>query len=259
MGSDGRGDRRKTTATSLRVVDAIDELDGGRLTDISDQVGLSTSTVYTHLETLRDVGYVTKVGDTYQLGLKLFHLGEAARRRDERYDLAKEHAFELANATGEEVSFAVAENGRSIVLFDEVSNPSVTGFQVGHQFYMHSSASGKAMLAEFSGGRVHEILDRWGLPAQTPNTITSRDELFAELERTRSRGYAVNDQEALEGLRSVALAITGPDGTVFGSLDISGPPYRLPPDEKLVEQLRPAVSDLERELAAEDDATVRDS
>jgi IclR family transcriptional regulator, acetate operon repressor len=250
MEPNGGGDRRKTTATSLQVVDAVDELDGARLTEIAEEVGLSTSTVYTHLKTLVDHGYVTKMNDRYELGLKLFHLGEEARRRDDRYELARESALELANATGEEVSFAVEENGRSTILFDEVSNPSVEGFQVGHQFYMHNSASGKAMLAEFSDEYIDDVIDRWGLPRKTPNTITDRDRLFEEIETVRSQGYAVNDQEALEGLRAVAIAAKNPDGTVFGSLDVSGPPYRLPSDTEVVELLRPVVSELERELAS---------
>lgn len=245
--SDGE-DRRKTTATSLRVVDAIDELDGARLTEIAEEVDLSTSTVYTHLNTLTDHGYITKIGDRYELGLNLFHLGEEARRRDDRYELARESALELANTMGEEVSFAVEENARSIILFDEVSTPTVEGFQVGHRFYMHNSASGKAMLAEFSDEYIDEVIERWGLPRETPNTITDRDRLFDEIEKVRSQGYAVNDQEALEGLRSVAIAVKNPDGTVFGSLDVSGPPYRLPADTELVELLQPVVFDLERGL-----------
>ncbi len=248
MDSGNKGKLRSTTLTSLRVVDAIDELDGARLSEIAEYMDLSTSTLYTHLQTLEDCGYVKKLGDTYHLGLKLFHLGENARHRDSRYQIAKEKAFELASTTGEEVSFAVEEGGRSIILFDEISNPSSEGYQVGRYFYMHNSASGKVMLARFSDDRVTEILNQWGLPAVTENTIVDRQELFDELERVREQGYAVNDQEALEGLRSVAVAVKNPDGSVFGSLDISGPPYRLPPNEELAELLDPVVESLEAEL-----------
>lgn len=248
MDSGNGGKRRTTTVTSLRVVDAIDELDGARLSEIAEYMDLSTSTLYTHLKTLEDCGYVKKLGDTYHLGLKLFHLGENARHRDGRYQIAKGKAFELANTTGEEVSFAVEEYGRSIILFDEISNPSSEGYQVGRYFYMHNSASGKVMLAEFSNDRVTEILDQWGLPAVTENTIVDRQELFDELERIRKQGYAVNDQEALEGLRGAAVAVKNPDGSVFGSLDIGGPPYRLPPNEELAELLYPVVEALEADL-----------
>lgn len=233
---------------SLRIVDTVKELGGATLSEIAEYMEFSTSTLYTHLNTLEECGYVTKVGNSYYLGLKLFYLGEAARHRDGRYLLAKKKAFELANMTNEEVSFAVEENGRSIILFDETNNPSMEGYQVGHYYYMHNSASGKAMLAKFDEERRNEILDRWGLPRETENTIVNQNELYNELERVREQGYAVNDQEALEGLQSVAVAIEGPDDDVFGSLDVSGPPYRLPPNEELAELLQDAVDELEAEL-----------
>jgi DNA-binding IclR family transcriptional regulator len=242
--SDG-GERRKTTATSLRVVDAVDALGGATLSEIASHTGLSSSTVHTHLRTLEDCEYVRRIDGTYHLGLKLFHLGEKARYRDDRYRVAKERAFELADTVNEEVSFAVEEYGRSIILFDETTNPATDGYQVGRYFYMHNSASGKVMLAEYPEDRIHAILDRWGMPRQTDNTIQDRAELLAELDRVRDQGYAVNRQEALEGLRSVAVAVTTPDGDVLGSLDISGPPYRLPEDEELAALLRPAVADIE--------------
>lgn len=239
---------RKTTKTSLAIVEAINDLNGATLTELSDHTDLPTSTLHTHLKTLEEAEYVTCSGKTYQLGLRLFHLGENARQRDPRYILARDKAFELANQVNEEVSFAVEEYGRSIILYDETPSPSDTGFQVGHYFHMHSSASGKAMLATFSTERVYEIIDKWGLPKHTENTITDVDELLDELKQVREQGYAVNRQEELEGLYSVAMVINNPDGSVFGSLDISGPPYRLPDDSEIAAQLRPVVSDLESQL-----------
>ena len=243
------GEWRKTTAMSLRIVDAIEELGGATLSEIADHMSLSSSTLYTHLKTLEGFGYVKQTGDEYHLGLKLFHFGEIARYRDERYRLAKEKAFELADVTNEEVNFAVEENGRSIILFDETNDPASEGYQVGRYFYMHNSASGKAMLAEFDEDRREAILDRWGLPRETENTIVDREELDAELARTRERGYAVNDQEALEGLRSVAVPVNDSDGRVFGSLDVSGPPYRLPSDGELADLLQDAVDELKTSIA----------
>ncbi|RQG90076.1 IclR family transcriptional regulator [Natrarchaeobius halalkaliphilus] len=248
MSATDGGDTRKTTKTSLAVVEAINELDGATLSELADHTGLATSTLHTHLRTLEETEYVTRIDNTYQLGLKLFYLGENARRRDSRYTLAKEKAFRLANQVSEEVNFAVEEYGRSIMLFDETPSPSDTGFQVGRYFHMHSSASGKAMLAEYSEQRVDEIIDKWGLPKYTENTITDIDELRGELETIREQGYAVNQQEELEGLHSVAMVINNPDGSVFGSLDVSGPPYRLPEDHEIAAQLQPVVEELESEL-----------
>lgn len=242
----------KTTGTSLEVLEAVTTIDGGTLSELSDHTGLATSTLYTHLQTLVESEYVVRRGDEYEPGLKQFHLGERARHRDERYTLAREAATELATRVNEEVNFAVEEHGRTIILFDATTASSGDGFQAGRYFHMHSSASGKAILAEYPETRVREIIDRWGMPGFTDHTITGYDDLLAELETVREQGYAVNNQEELEGLQAVAIAVHNPDGSVFGTLDVSGPSYRLPANEAVADQLRPAVADLENDLRSAD-------
>ncbi len=69
------------------------------------------------------------------------------------------------------------------------------------------------------------------------------------MEWTRERGYSLNNQEALEGLMAVGIAITTPDGGVLGSLDVSGPPHHLS-EERIVSALRETGSDIEREIAS---------
>jgi DNA-binding IclR family transcriptional regulator len=239
---------RKTTETSLTILEAINDLEDATLSTLSDYTGLATSTVHTHLETLERAEYVIQTGNTYHLGFKIFHLGENARYRDDRYRLARQTVSELADRMSEEVNFSVEEYGRSIVLF-EASSSHREEFQVGLYFNMHSSASGKAMLAEYDDDRVMEIIEEWGLTKHTSHSITDSEALFDELSTVRKQGYAVNRQEQIEGMRAVAIAVTEPDGSVFGTLDISGPSYRLPDDGELAEQIRPFVYRLEEKLA----------
>jgi IclR family acetate operon transcriptional repressor len=248
MTQNERRPTRKTTETSLTVLEAINDLEDATLSKLSDHTGLATSTVHTHLETLERTEYVIQTGTTYHLGFKVFHLGENARYRDDRYRLAKQTVSELADRTSEEVNFSVEEYGRSIVLF-EASSPRREEFQVGRYFHMHSSASGKAMLANYPDDRVREIIEKCGLPEHTSYTITDTDELFDELSTVQDQGYAVNRQEEIEGMRAVAMAVNEPDGSVFGTLDISGPSYRLPDDSEIAEQVRPFVRELEEKLA----------
>jgi IclR family acetate operon transcriptional repressor len=238
----------QTTTTSLEILDAISHQNGARQGQIADVLELADSTVHAHLTTLRNHGYLVREGNEYHLGAKLFHLGERARDRKPAYDVVRKQAYKLSNRFNEEVAFAIPERGRSIIIFDENNDPTTEGFQVGRYFYMHSSASGKAMLAEFPRERVEAIIDRWELPKQTERTTDSKAELFEELERTRERGYAINRQEALEGLMAIGMVVKNPDGSVLGSLDVSGPPYRLSEDE-IVPQLRDVVSQIETEIA----------
>jgi DNA-binding IclR family transcriptional regulator len=239
---------RKTTETSLAVLEAINEVDDATLSKLSEHTGLATSTVHTHLETLERAEYVIQIGKTYHLGFKIFHIGENARYRGDQFRLARQTVSELADRTSEEVNFSVEEYGRSIVLF-EASSPRREEFQVGRYFHMHSSASGKAMLASYPEERVSEIITKWGLPEHTNHTITDTEELFDELPAVREQGYAVNRQEEIDGMRAVAIPVKEPDGSVFGTLDISGPSYRLPDDDEIAAQIRPFVHELEEKLA----------
>jgi IclR family transcriptional regulator, acetate operon repressor len=238
-----KSERRKTTTISLKVVDAINDLDGAKLTEISEYMDIHESTLYTHLKTLEENGYITKVDNEYYLGIKLFHLGKQARQKEE-YLFIRQEALKIAEETEQQSSFSVEDNGRILVLFDQTTGSSVDGFQIGEYYHMHNSACGKAILAEYSKNRVEEILNEWGMPKTQDNTITDREELFDELERTRERGYAINNQESLEGLRGIAVTVKNPRGEILGALDIFGPPYLLPSDEELAGTLISTVEDL---------------
>lgn len=246
----GPGRTLQTTATSLAVLETINRNDGARMGDIATELDLAESTVHAHLSTLHDLEYIVKKGHEYQLGMKLFHLGQQARHRRPEYEAVRKHAHDLSLELREEVSFAIPEHGRAVILFDENTDPTTEGFQVGRYFYMHSSASGKAILAELPRERVDEVIDRWGLPRETERTITDRETLYAELDETAERGYSVNDQEALDGLTAFGMAVHNPDGSVLGSLDVSGPPYRLSEDD-IVGPLRRTVAAIEADLADE--------
>jgi len=247
----------QTTTTSLEILDVIRQNGGARMDDVADELDLAESTVHAHLSTLHDAEYVVKEGHEYQLGLKLFHLGQRARHRKPEYGVVRKLAHELSLELNEEVSFAVAEHGRTVILFDENADPTTEGFQVGRYFYMHNSASGKAILAELPRERVDRIIDRWGLPQETDRTVDSREKLSRELEATRERGYSVNRQEALEGLTAFGMAVHSPDGSVLGSLDVSGPPYRLS-EEDVVGPLERTVAMIEAEIADVTAGSTRD-
>ncbi|MFC7072253.1 IclR family transcriptional regulator [Halovenus rubra] len=241
-------DGLQTTTTSLEIVDLISEMEGARMSELARRLDCSTSTVHAHLQTLLEQEYLIKRGEHYLLGLKLFHLGEQARTRNEWFDTVRTTVTALADRSGEEAGFGVEEHGRVITLFNFAANRSTKGFQVGRYFYMHNSAAGKAILSQFSEAQINEILNHRGMPVETDNTITDRQTLFETLDDVRERGYAVNDQESIEGARAVAVPVTDPRDDVLGALDISGPTYRLASDEELAAMISDAVEELERKL-----------
>ena len=235
-----------TTENSLRMVETLQEMGGARIAELTEQMDLSKGTVYQHLVTLRKHGYVMKEGDEYQLGLRFANLGAYARNRKPEYVKARELSQELADRTNLDASFVVEENGRGVYLRSEggeMTDPHLHP-QVGERLYLHSVAAGKAILAELPESRVDAVCEQWGLPALTENTITSREELDAKLERIRTRGYAFNRGENTTRVRAVAVSVVQSNGTVLGAASVGGPKYRLQGEwfeEQLPEQVRTIV------------------
>lgn len=239
----------KTTARSLALVDRIRECGGADLPQLADDLSLAKSTVYKHVMTLYECGYLVKEGDQYYIGPKFLNLGEHARSRKLGYQFADDTVRELTDATDEEVDFVIEDHGRIVTISESyhrwVKYPGEDESnryraRMGTYYPMHATASGKAILAELPRARVEAILDRWGLSAKTENTITERRDLFEELEQVEDRGYAVDDEEFTNGLRSVGMVVDQPDGTHIGAMSVSGPSYRMT-DEIIAQEIVPVL------------------
>lgn len=251
----------KTTARSLALVDQIRKCGGAKLPQLADDLSLAKSTVYKHAMTLYEHGYLVKEDDYYYIGPKFLSLGEHARSRKPGYQIADKAVRELTDATDEEVDFVIEDHGRIITISESyhkwVKYPGEGESnryraRMGTYYPMHATATGKAILAALPRARVEAILDRWGLPAKTDNTITARHDFFEELDRITERGYAVDDEEFADGLRSVGMAVTRPDGTIIGAMSVSGPSYRVTGEvleQGIIPELERTVESFERRLA----------
>ncbi len=239
-----------TTAKSLKIFETVQQMDGARMSELVERMDLSQSAIHKHLSTLVENGYLVKEGEIYNVSLKVFHIGEYARYRKKGLKLAEQKVSYLSRRINNNVNFSVLEHGRNVVVFSSENDRKSEGFQAGRYDYAHSSAAGKALLADLSDEEVNEALDRWGLPAVTPNTITTRDSLFDELGEIREQGYAVNNGEVIEGLKAVAVTIDDPGDGTFGALDISAPIYRFPDNDDFIDLLNDLADELEEELDA---------
>ncbi|MFC6723794.1 IclR family transcriptional regulator [Halobium palmae] len=239
----------QTTSVSLRLVDHILELDGASLAELVERSDLARSTVHSHLATLAEHGYVVSEDNRYHLGAKFCHLGDYVRRRKTYHRIGEETVARLASETSMDADFAVEEHGRVVSLYGDLDFAHSTRFLIdGSPFHVHTTASGKAIIAEYDDARVRSIVDRWGLPAATDRSITSEEALFEELERVRDRGFAESDGEAIEGLWAVGIPVASPRGGVLGSLNLSGPSYAVDEEKRAaqVELLERAVESFER-------------
>jgi DNA-binding IclR family transcriptional regulator len=153
----------------------------------------------------------------------------------------------LADETGERAQFITNENGLGIHIFSKVGENGIQSeSRIGKLVYLHTTSVGKSILASLPREHVEKVLDRYGLPELTPNTITNRDELFKNLEEVRDRGYAMNKAERRNGMMAIGTVATKPDGSVIGGISVTGPQRRM--QEEHMEYLPDLLLDIAEEI-----------
>ena len=101
---------------------------------------------------------------------------------------------------------------------------------------------------------IRRIIDLYGLPAATEETITSEEELFEQLDRIREQGYLVSRSESTPGVRAIGAPVV-PKESVIGACAIAGPAHRMDGDrlsEELPDILLSIVNELELNIAHSD-------
>jgi DNA-binding IclR family transcriptional regulator len=225
---------------AFAVVGVMRERGTVRIDDVATALDIPTSTAHSHLKTLESIGYVVQGSEGYRLSCRFLRDGVTVRGRRNVYRATRSEIDALAESTGEVANLGVEENGQRVLLYqDEGTEAVYDNAPIGEHTEMHWTALGKAILAHLPAGYVGEIVDTYGLPRATRHTITDRDRLDRELARIRDRGYAIEDEERREGIRSLASPVVV-DGTVVGSVSVSGPKERLD-DERIESELLPEL------------------
>lgn len=243
----------RTTARSIEILQYLEDADGARVSELAEWMDAPKSTVHGHLATLEAENFLFKQGDVYHLGPELLRLGNQVRTREEGFALAREFTERLFRELELRSIFTAEMGGKAVFIHTASGNKmGWTHERLGNRLYMHNTAVGKAILAELPRYRVEAIIDEWGLPAETPNTITDRDELYRELDRVREQGYAVNHAENFRELHAIGVAATKQSGDVIGAFSATGPEHSLTGDEReadLADTISEIVNEYELELA----------
>lgn len=227
------GDLRtlKTVERSCTVLRALKRHGPTGVTELADRLDISNGCAYNHLATLRENELVVKRDGKYCLGLQFLNFGEYVRNQHPLYVAGVEETERLARETEEFVYLLTEEFGRGIYLHKAAGERAIAEEFHTRKFerrdYLHYSAAGKAILAWLPHERLESIVDRHGLPRRTSHTIVDREELFQVLDTVRERGYALDDEEEVRGMRAVSAPILSPDGDVTGAISLTGPKTRM--------------------------------
>lgn len=230
----------------------------GRLgvSELSARLGLAKGTVHGLLRTLHDHGLVEQHADSdkYQLGPALLQLSSRYLDVNELRSRSLAWSELLAQQSAEAVRVG-APHGAWILVVHHVFRPdaSLQILEVGAQLPLHATALGKAVLAYLTDEARAELLPE-DLTRLTGQTLVTAAALAEDLEAVRSRGYAVEHEEAVVGEAGIAAPIFDRHGDTIGAIGIAGPSERLLKagrETDLAQNVVQAARSISRDLGAQ--------
>lgn len=249
--SDSTTDGRiNAVAKSFTIIEHLQEHGRCGVSELAADLDLPKSTAHVYLSTLTDLGYVVAEDGEYRLGLRFLELGGSVRRDHSVYQIARSEIDAVTQSTGEVGTIGYEEDGLRVLVYRSEPVEGVSdNAPTGEFTRTHWTAVGKALLSQHSDDEVRAIADRHGLPAATENTVTDVDRLVEEVSAIRSRGYAVEDEERVEGVKSVAVPVAGGETESGNSaISIAGPKHRFSSErieDELLPELRNAANVIE--------------
>ena len=205
------------------------------ISELSQRLGLSKTTVHRVLQTLKALGYVAQEIETdrYRLTIRLFELGAKAL---ESVDLVREADVEMrrvAQSTREAVHLGAFDDD-AIVYIHKIDSDYGLRMQsrIGRRNPLYSTAIGKVLLAWMAPADARAVLSHIEFRKSTPRTLANADAVLAILPRVREQGYGEDNEEQEEGLQCLAVPVFDRFGRVVAGLSISFPTMRCGADTK---------------------------
>jgi len=195
-----------------------------KLREICDLTGIPMPTAFRVVSTLEQDGFLDHTPDgSYQPGVSVLTLGSAALRGSSLVQVSERPLRELAESTGETVNLGVLLDDQVLYLVRLRNADLVTAnVQVGSTLPAVYTSMGKLLLAFLSADELTERLgDHPFERAAGPNAVTTREQLDARLAQIREQGYAIQDQELAQGLRSVSVPVFGAQRAPVAAINIA--------------------------------------
>ncbi|WP_052848918.1 IclR family transcriptional regulator [Streptomyces avicenniae] len=239
-------------ARGLAVLDAFGPLRRElTLKDVAEAARVTQPSALRIGYTLVEAGYLVRNPGTkgYRLGPRALSVGLATLGAMTLPEIAEPYLTDLRNRTQENIKLAVPSGTNSVVVGRVPSylHPDSTMY-IGSTGKMHVSSLGRAILAWRSEEEIAAILERVEEERLTARTLTKPD-VLAELEATRRRGYAVNDQGTTLDHRSVAAPLFGTDGRSLAAVNLSMSVQRISRAD-LEKEMAPLVVETARAISA---------
>jgi DNA-binding IclR family transcriptional regulator len=246
----------KSPTSSIQVIDRVTTLleaiaarpEPSSLKFLSAETHLHPSTAFRILKALTGHGLVERTPNgQYTLGVKLLHFGSRVHGKVDLLRESKPIMEWLRSQVGESVNLTVREGDEVVYVERAIPNRMMRVEQViGSRAPLHVTAVGKLFLAEAGEKACRDYARRTGLPRYTPNTLTQVTKLWSQCEQARKTGYALDNEEAEQGVCCIGVPVRDAYGTMVAGLSISAPYDRR--QQSWVALIKKAGADLSARL-----------
>jgi DNA-binding IclR family transcriptional regulator len=216
---------------ALRLLSVMSDGKPRTLRELSDKVGINSSTTFRILATLACSNYVERddLTGAYRVGIACLELAGAYMESSDIRRIALSELERLRDETKETVHLAVLDK-MEVVYVEKLHGLHAIGImhsQVGGRAPAYCTGLGKVLLAYTDQDLVRNYYIKTGLYRYSDATIQSVDALLEHLEKVRAQGYALDLGEHEAEVRCVAVPIFGMSGRVLSAISVSGPASRM--------------------------------
>ena len=219
----------KGVQTLDRALDIIEllsiEREGIGVTEIGQKLGLHKSTVHRLLNALAERGYIEKDPkySSYKIGVKFIEISSLYLNKIELKTEALPYMRRLAEIVGQPVHLAILDGGEAVYIEKVEALNSIRMYsQIGRRVPVYCSAIGKVLLAGLKDKECSDIIRQLAYSKFTDKTIETGEGLYEDIKNTRTRGWAIDDEEHEAGIRCIAAPVHDYTGKVIAAVSVSG-------------------------------------
>lgn len=247
------GDGTASLEKAIDILEAVGAAPQGlSQTHLAAKLALPRTTLYRLLATLVARGMLRRDPSrrVYGLGPLCFEMARSAYTAPDLSAAASMELRALRDLTGE-TSYLATLDGLEMLSLERCdgAHSQRSHSALGQRKPLHCTSQGKAVLSVLDEATRDRLLRDMSLKAVTPHSITDRRRLLSELKITAARGWSVDDEEIVLGVRCVGAPIVDGAGKVRGAISVAGPAFRMTMER--VQGLGPEVAEAARRIGAQ--------
>jgi IclR family pca regulon transcriptional regulator len=200
----------KTIDKGMRILEAFDQTQSEMsLKELSKITNINLTSTYRFVNTFEKLGYLSRDNRKrlLKLGPKAIALGNRFLSGFELSKIINPCLDEIHEKYNITVDASLFHEDTLVVIYRREAKNALTFHPPIMRKSLYFTALGKSILAFLPHDQIKQILGRQAFEKMTKKTLAGKTELTVDLEKTRKRGYSLNNEEYINGLISIGAPL----------------------------------------------------